>query len=196
MTKPSPTDATTTLDAARKAVQDYIMDIFEWRSAMMRIGNTTEAAEAWELLTNVREVSDKLDQVAGVWRASVDDPRESQVDKPVVAVAPYNRSPNKPTTRLRIELPDRSVLQEDTAAATLVEFIRWVGVERVKDLNFSVNQKPFISKVPLPTYSEASWKPIGSYFVETHSDTNKKRRLIMRIANSFNLRIVVTVVSD
>jgi len=67
MTKPSPTDATTKLDAARKAVSEHLKDLIDWRSSMMRRGNKTLADEAWSHITELREVSDQLDLLVRSW---------------------------------------------------------------------------------------------------------------------------------
>ena len=224
MTKPSPTDATTKLDAARTAVRDHIKDLIDWRSSMTLRGNETAAATAWNHISELREVSDQLDVLVSLWTAltgerpeptnatSVQVPevvpeslqpsiRAPLIKDPISSIPDIeldreNRVPNKPTTRLRVKLPDSSIIQEATAAETLVEFIRWVGVERVRDLGIIVDRNPFISTNSTPNHSESSKKLLGGYFVETHSDTNKKRRLINRIATGLNLRISVSLVQD
>lgn len=67
MTKPSPTDATTKLDAARKAVSEHLKDLIDWRSSMMRRGNKTAADEVWNHVNELREVSDQLDMLVRSW---------------------------------------------------------------------------------------------------------------------------------
>jgi hypothetical protein len=195
MTKPSPTDATTKLDAARKAVGDHIIDVFAWRSSLLQDGQEIAAKSAWAHINELRDISDKLDALVGSWCNLVSE-SDSIVVPPTKGVPsnPSQRAPNRQTTRLRIELPNNHVIQGDTAAATLVEFVRWVGVERVKSLNLIVDRQPFVSRLPLQNHCESSWKPVGDYYIETHSDTNKKRRTILKIAGRLNLIVNVLVI--
>ena len=53
MTKPSPTDATTKLDGARKAVTDHLKDLIGWRSGLLY---PSDAADDLRLLEMTGDV--------------------------------------------------------------------------------------------------------------------------------------------
>ena len=94
-------------------------------------------------------------------------------------------------TILTIRLPDGTILSEDDAADTLVAFINMVGVERVIPLKIVVNRQPFVARSPMPKYgkSASSWKPVGDYYIETLSNTDRKRRIVIEIASALGISI-------
>ena len=200
MTKPSPTDATTKLDAARKAVGDHIKDLIDWRSSMMRRGNETAANKALSHFNELREISDQLDSLVRSWNeltveqqgpitpTPLKAPEVPPEPKPATTRAHHTK---EPASRLTIKLPDGAILSEDDAADTLVAFINMVGVERVIPLKIVVNKQPFVARSPMPKYgkSASSWKPVGDYYIETLSNTERKRRIITDIASALGISI-------
>ena len=202
MTKPSPTDATTKLDGARKAVTDHLKDLIGWRSAMVNRGNKTTAASAWDHITELREVSDQLDVLVSSWTELTGErtvahllPTPTQGDlithESHVATSEHK---SRRTTKLIVRLPDGATIAEQIAADTLQKFVEWVGVERILTLNIQVNQQPFVSRKPLDKYGKAGWKQVGNYFVETTLNNVRKRTIILRIAKELGIDVRVEII--
>lgn len=205
MTKPSPTDATTKLDAARKAVGDHIKDLIDWRSSMMRRGNETAADQALSHFNELRELSDQLDVLVNSWHKLTVERTETRVPASVrtivVEVEPTPTAKrafhNKgPASRLKVTLADGAVISETHAAATLVKFVSMVGIERVIPLGIVVNGQAFVSSVPMPKYERGaiSWKQVGNYYIETNSSTETKRKIIEQISKEFGMSVSVDIV--
>lgn len=205
MTKPIPTDATTKLDAARKAVADHLKALIEWRSSMTRRGNETAAELALSHFNELREVSDELDVLVRSWHKLTLERSESKVPIPVrptvVEVQPNPTTKrafhNKgPASRLKITLADGAVISETHAAATLVKFVSIVGIDRVNPLGIVVNGQAFVSNVPMPKYERGaiSWKPVGDYYIETNSSTETKRKIIEQISREIGISVSVDIV--
>lgn len=205
MIKPSPTDATTKLDAARTAVRDHIKDLIDWRSSMMLRGNETAANKALSHFNELREVSDQLDSLVRTWNeliikqqgsntpTPVKAPVVSPEPKPATTRAHHNKGP---ASRLKITLADGAVISETHAAATLVKFVSIVGIERVVPLGIVVNGQAFVSDVPMPKYERGavSWKQVGDYYIETNSSTETKRKIIEQISKEFGMSVSVDIV--
>ncbi len=200
MSKPSPTDATAKLDAARTALRDHIKDLIDWRSSMTLRGNETAANKALSHFNELREVSDQLDSLVRTWNeliikqqgpitpTPVKAPEVPPEPKPATKRAPHTK---EPASRLIIKLPNGEIISEDDAADTLVAFINMVGVERVLPLKIVVNKQPFVARSPMPKYgkSATSWKQVGAYYIETLSSTDRKRRIIADIASALGISI-------
>jgi hypothetical protein len=207
MTKPSPTDATTKLDAARTSVRDHIKDLIDWRSSMTLRGNETAANKALSHFNELREVSDQLDSLVRTWNeliikqqgpitpTPVKAPEVPPEPKPATKRAFHNKGP---ASRLKITLADGAVISETHSAATLVNFVTMVGIERVVPLGIMVNGQPFVSNVPLPKYERGaiSWKPVGDYYIETNSSTETKRKIIEQISKEFGMSVSVDIVKS
>ena len=81
----------------------------------------------------------------------------------------YQRRPHKkgPRQNLRVTLGDR-VFQRPTAAATVVDVIEALGVDRVRSLGLKVYGFPLISTQKNEKYGQT---PLGQFLVCTHSNT-------------------------
>jgi hypothetical protein len=202
MTKPSPADATTKLDAARNAVTDHLKELIEWRSLMGKRGNKAAAEAAWGHIAELRVVSSQLDELVGSWNNLINARQGKAIHpsvKPSKIVAEpklaTTRAPHRkrPATNLRVTMSDGTVIEEKSAAATMVQFVKHVGIDRVMTVDLRVDGNAFVSSNPLTTHSHSSWKPLGGYFIGTHTNNTEKREQILKIAETLGLEAEVEV---
>lgn len=121
-----------------------------------------------------------------------------------------NNTPRKkkqdiaPRTAIKVTMPDGTVLQENNAAMTLVETIRQIGVERVRQVCeqsegklLRPNKVLLVSNTIDKKY-ETSQKPIHSngieWYVMTCSDTPRKKQQIEEIAKVLGMHINVEII--
>jgi len=100
----------------------------------------------------------------------------------------------QPRTALRITLPDGKVIAEKQAAASLVKFVKYAGIMRVRSLGWKVNKVPFISNTKDAKYSRAQ-HPVGDgWYVMTCSDTKTKKKQVENIAKEFGINVNVEII--
>jgi len=92
------------------------------------------------------------------------------------------REVKQPRTALRITLPDGKVIAEKQAAASLVEFVKYAGIMRVRSLGWIVCKVPFISNTKDAKYATSQHPLGGGWYVMTCSDTKKKKWQVENIA--------------
>lgn len=99
-----------------------------------------------------------------------------------------------PSTRLRISMPDGSIIEERTAWESLQKFILSVGVEKVRAVGIIATKIPLVSNTVDKKYRTAQ-KPLGNgWLLMTCSDTATKRKQILTIAKAVGLNIKVEVI--
>lgn len=99
-----------------------------------------------------------------------------------------------PRTRLRITMPDGSIIEERTAWESLQKFILRVGVEKVRAVGLIANKIPLVSNTVDKKYQTAQ-KPLGNgWLLMTCSDTVTKRKQILTIAKSVGLNVTVEII--
>lgn len=99
-----------------------------------------------------------------------------------------------PNTRLRITMPNGSVIEERTAWESLHRFVLAVGVEKVRSVGLKANKVPLVSNTVDQKYKVAQ-KPLGNgWLLMTCSNTAKKREQILAIASKLGLDVQVTIV--
>lgn len=99
-----------------------------------------------------------------------------------------------PRTRLRITMPDGSIIEERTAWESLQKFILRVGVEKVRAVGLIANKIPLVSNTVDKKYQTAQ-KPLGNgWLLMTCSDTATKRKQILTIAKSVGLNVTVEII--
>lgn len=99
-----------------------------------------------------------------------------------------------PRTRLRITLPDGSIIEERTAWESLQKFILRVGVEKVRAVGLIANKIPLVSNTVDKKYQTAQ-KPLGNgWLLMTCSDTATKRKQILTIAKSVGVNVTVEII--
>ena len=99
-----------------------------------------------------------------------------------------------PRTRLRITMPDGSIIEEHTAWESLQKFILHVGVEKVRAVGLIANKIPLVSNTVDKKYKTAQ-KPLGNgWLLMTCSDTATKRKQILAIASNLGMKISVDII--
>lgn len=97
-------------------------------------------------------------------------------------------------TRLRITMPDGSIIEERTAWESLHKFVLKVGVDRVRAVGLIANKIPLVSNTVDKKYKTAQ-KPLGNgWLLMTCSDTATKRKQILTIASRYNLNVTVDII--
>lgn len=99
-----------------------------------------------------------------------------------------------PRTRLRITMPDGSIIEEHTAWESLHKFVLKVGVDKVRAVGLIANKIPLVSNTVDKKYQIAQ-KPLGNgWLLMTCSDTATKRKQILAIAESAGLNVNVEII--
>lgn len=99
-----------------------------------------------------------------------------------------------PRTRLRIAMPDGSIIEERTAWESLHKFILKVGVDKVRAVGIIANKIPLVSNTVDKKYQTAQ-KPLGNgWLIMTCSDTANKRKQILTIASHIGMNITVDII--
>ena len=99
-----------------------------------------------------------------------------------------------PKTNLRILLPSGKIIENTKAADSLIEFIQYVGVEKVRSLGMIRCKIPLISNTIDKKYGNRQ-KPIGKgWFVITCTSTEDKKKDIEAISEAYNLGVKVEIV--
>lgn len=100
----------------------------------------------------------------------------------------------KPRTRLRITMPDGSIIEEKTAWESLHKFVIAVGVDKVRSVGLIANKIPLVSNTVDKKYKTAQ-KPLGNgWLLMTCSDTITKRKQILTIATYLNFKVIVEII--
>lgn len=94
---------------------------------------------------------------------------------------------------LIVKFRDGAVLAEKVAADTFAKTLEKFGWERVIDLDLKVNYFPLVSKQQAPDPKRCNQTELGGYFIVTHSSTESKRKLLLRIADDLNEKISVDI---
>lgn len=99
-----------------------------------------------------------------------------------------------PRTRLRITMPDGSIIEEHTAWESLHKFVLKVGVDKVRAVGLIANRIPLVSNTVDKKYQTAQ-KPLGNgWLLMTCSDTATKRKQILTIAEAVGLNVNVEII--
>ncbi len=106
---------------------------------------------------------------------------------------PKAKSVKSPLTRLELIFADGHVIHESTASATFVEFVKEIGVERVRALGLKQCKVPLVSNTLDNKYKRAQ-HPLGNgWYLITHSSTLEKKRVIERIAKAYRVKLRVKI---
>lgn len=99
-----------------------------------------------------------------------------------------------PRTRLRITMPDGSIIEEHTAWESLHKFVLKVGIDKVRAVGIIANKIPLVSNTVDKKYQTAQ-KPLGNgWLLMTCSDTATKRKQILSIASHIGMKIDVDII--
>lgn len=99
-----------------------------------------------------------------------------------------------PRTRLRITMPDGSIIEERTAWESLHKFVHRVGVDKVRAVGLIANKIPLVSNTVDKKYQTAQ-KPLGNgWLLMTCSDTATKRKQVLAIASYIGMKVKVDII--
>lgn len=101
------------------------------------------------------------------------------------------RSPN---TGLCVWLPNGDYIQAKKANLTMVEVVKWAGVETVASLGLPHDGDYLVSKKEHPKYVGEQQSLPNGYFLNTHSSTMTKKQQLEKISKALNLGWKVEIV--
>lgn len=98
-----------------------------------------------------------------------------------------------PRTNIRIIFPNGHIIQNPIAADTMVEFVKYVGVEKVRRLGLIQCKIPLVSNTLDEKYANKQ-KEVAEgwgWYVMTNTSTNTKIADIMKISDAYTLNVRV-----
>lgn len=97
---------------------------------------------------------------------------------------------------LKISLPDGTTFQCNKSVDTLIEFIKYVGIERVASLNIKRNGENLVSRTQSSKYIDSQKHIGGGWYVMGHTSTRYKVIDAEQISQAFNLSAVVEAFNE
>ena len=93
---------------------------------------------------------------------------------------------------LRIILPDGRIIQKATGADTLVDVVKFAGVENVKKLGMKLNGLPLVTNIKSSSYNQ---KVISKgLYLGVQANTMAKKKIIEKISDALNLNMTVEII--
>ena len=103
-------------------------------------------------------------------------------------------SSKSPATNLCITFPNGKIIKNSKAVDSLIEFIKYVGVEKVRQLGIIRCKIQLISNTIDKKYGSRQ-KPLGNgWYVMTNTSTEDKKKDIETISKAYNLGVKVVIV--
>lgn len=99
-----------------------------------------------------------------------------------------------PNTGLCIWLPNGDFIQAKKANLTMVEAVKWAGVEAVASFGLPHDGDYLVSKKEHPKYAGAQQSLPNGYLLNTHSSTKTKKQQLEKISKALNLGWKVEIV--
>ncbi len=97
-------------------------------------------------------------------------------------------------TGLCVTLPNGDIIQEKTAAATLVKAVETIGPERVRTLGIICCKVPLVSNTIDKKYGDRQVKVAPNLYVITHSNNSMKKGFLETISKAFKLGWKVEII--
>lgn len=107
---------------------------------------------------------------------------------------PKTKSKKAPQTELCVILPNGDLIQENKAADTFAEAIRLAGPDRVKTLGLTLDKENIILLTDNKPSPISPHELGGGYYVNTHSNTASKQRMLEKISKAFKLGWEVKII--
>ena len=118
--------------------------------------------------------------------------------KPVSGEEPEPNKPQRakrrPNTGLCVWLSNGEFIQAKKANLTMVEAVKWAGVETVAALGLPHDGDYLVSKKEHPKYAGAQQSLPNGYLLNTHSSTMTKKQQLEKISMALNLGWKVEIV--
>lgn len=96
-------------------------------------------------------------------------------------------------TTLRITFPGGHVITNKKALVAFISTLEKIGLQKVCDLNLSVDKQNLVTHHPVDNGSAANWHQVGDWYVNTHSSTSEKARCLRKISKSLSLGLSVEI---
>lgn len=97
------------------------------------------------------------------------------------------------TKLLRVTFPDGKVFCDSRTSQTLIQVVRYIGIERVQSAGLVVAHCPFITREVPPSLTEWS-KPLDDEWnIILQSDTDQRHRQLLAINNKLELGMKIEV---
>lgn len=103
---------------------------------------------------------------------------------------------NRKKTILRVTRPDGSMIQDSKATVTLAITIQEIGVERVWNLNLSLDGMNLILIGENTLYPSQQYYLGDGYYLNTHSSTDRKKYHLEKMFKALGLDWKVEIVSS
>lgn len=97
-------------------------------------------------------------------------------------------------TNLRVTMPNGKIIENNYAKDTLIEVVRQVGVNKVRDIGIIQCGVPLISNTIDNVYGVSQVDVADGWYLITHSSTGQKRAQIERISAELGLNIKVEII--
>jgi len=107
---------------------------------------------------------------------------------------PKTKSKKSPQTGLCVILPNGDLIQESKAADTFAQAIRLVGPNKVKTLGLILDKENIIMLTDNKPSPISPHELEGGYYVNTHSNTASKQRMLEKISKAFKLGWEVKII--
>ena len=92
-----------------------------------------------------------------------------------------------PSTGLCVWLPNGDFIQAKKANLTMVEAVKWAGVDTVPALGLPHDGDYLVSKKEHPKYAGEQQSLLNGYLLNTHSSTMTKKKQLEKISKALNL---------
>lgn len=103
---------------------------------------------------------------------------------------------NRKKTILRVTRPDGSMIEDSKATVTLAITIQEIGVERVRNLNLSLDGMNLILIGENTLYPSQQYYLGDGYYLNTHSSTDRKKYHLEKMFKALGLDWKVEIVSS
>lgn len=103
---------------------------------------------------------------------------------------------NRKKTILRVTRPDGSMIEDSKATVTLAITIQEIGVERVRNLNLSLDGMNLILIGENTLYPSQQYYLGDGYYLNTHSSTDRKKYHLEKMFKALGLDWKVGIVSS
>jgi len=132
---------------------------------------------------------EKFNLLKSSWESDIDiETRSNVIIKNIKSIAPHHKGA---ATRLRITFSNGKIIEEKYASETFVLAIVHLGLDKVNTLNIKLNGINIISRQPHEKYSQTK---VDGYYIMTHSNTEKKKQLIEKIARKIGIVVKTEII--
>lgn len=103
---------------------------------------------------------------------------------------------NRKKTILRVTRPDGSIIEDSKATETLAMTIQEIGVEKVRNLNLSLDGMNLILIGENTLYPSQQYYLSDGYYLNTHSSTERKKYHLEKMFKELGIEWKVEIVSS